>query len=180
MAVRKAGWKQPERMVWYKKDGGMGGAVERPRRNFEDVLWFSKSTKPFVNLTACGKRTSRKGMTNKNPRGNFHTDGGVLVDGIARVPDVITVGDVDLVVEAPVGGIDHGIKHPAMFPPELVRTLILTFAPVGSVILDPFVGSGTTCLVAQALGYDYLGIDKKRAYVALAEQRLKTARAPLV
>ena len=68
------------------------------------------------------------------------------------------MGDVDLVVEALVGGIDEGIKHPAMFPPELARVLIRTFAPPGSVILDPFVGSGTTCLVAQALGYDFLGI----------------------
>jgi len=140
----------------------MGGAVHRPRRNFEDILWFSKTTKPFMDLRACGKPSDRIGMTNLNPHGNFHSDGGVLVDGIARVTDVITVGGLDLVVEAPVSGNDRGINYPARFPAEVVRPLIRTFAQPGSLIVDPFAGSGTTCLVAQSEGYDYFGCDNGR------------------
>lgn len=162
LALRDAGWKQPERMIWLKRDGGMGGAVLRPRRNFEDILWFSKTTRPFMDLRACGKPSDRIGMTNRNPHGNFHSDGGVLVDGVARVTDVITVGDLDLVVEAPVSGNDRGINHPARFPAEVVRPLIRTFAPPGSLIVDPFAGSGTTCLVAQSEGYDFFGCDNGR------------------
>jgi site-specific DNA-methyltransferase (adenine-specific) len=60
-----------------------------------------------------------------------------------------------------------------------VRPLIRTFAPPGSVILDPFCGSGTTCLVAQSEDYGYIGFDNGHVeesgelYAAIASRRLK-------
>jgi len=47
------------------------------------------------------------------------------------------------------------------------------FAPAGSVVLDPFAGSGTTCLVAQSLDYDFIGFDIEQKYVDLTNDRLK-------
>jgi len=48
-ALKGAGWVLIQRSIWYKPDGGPFGSVDRPRRNYEFILWFSKTNKPFVN-----------------------------------------------------------------------------------------------------------------------------------
>ena len=64
-------------------------------------------------------------------------------------------------------------KHPAPFPLELPKTLIQCVAQPNAVILDPFVGSGTTSLAAHELGYCSFGIDNVKKYIEVAEKRLK-------
>ena len=170
-AIWDAGWYRPDESIWYKPDDPPLGATYLPRRNFEHILWFSKIKPPYMDLLACGRRSDCIGMVPANPHGNLHSDGETLEDGIARVTDVIT---------APVSGDDKGTGHPAVYPPELVRPLIRTFAPPGSVILDPFCGSGTTCLVAQSEEYDFIGFDNghvegtEELYADIAARRLKT------
>ena len=65
--------------------------------------------------------------------------------------------------------------HFATFPPELVETPIKAGCPEGGVVLDPFMGSGTTALVAKSLGRHYVGIELNRTYVQMAKRRLKDA-----
>ena len=60
-----------------------------------------------------------------------------------------------------------------MFPIELPRRLIKLFTDPGDIVLDPFLGSGTTALAAKELGRNYIGFDKEEKYVALALDRLK-------
>jgi len=67
------------------------------------------------------------------------------------------------------------IGHPAPFPEELPHRLIQLFTFKGDVVLDPFVGSGTTCLAAMAGGRGYVGYDTNQEYVDLARQRLEQA-----
>jgi DNA modification methylase len=62
--------------------------------------------------------------------------------------------------------------HPAMFPEELVRRALKLFSYEGDVVLDPFNGTGTTCVVAKKLNRVYLGIDISEKYCAIAERRL--------
>jgi site-specific DNA-methyltransferase (adenine-specific) len=69
----------------------------------------------------------------------------------------------------------HG-DHFAVFPPELVETPIKAGCPKGGVVLDPFMGSGTTALVARRLGRKFIGIELNQDYVSLSRGRLeKTA-----
>lgn len=63
-------------------------------------------------------------------------------------------------------------SHFATFPPELVERCIRAGCPPGMPILDPFGGSGTTALVADAFGFDCTLIELNAEYVALARQRL--------
>jgi site-specific DNA-methyltransferase (adenine-specific) len=67
--------------------------------------------------------------------------------------------------------------HPAPFPEDLPYRLIRYLSRVGDVVCDPFVGSGTTTTVAHRLHRRAIGFDLAPAYVAMARQRLRAARA---
>jgi site-specific DNA-methyltransferase (adenine-specific) len=69
------------------------------------------------------------------------------------------------------------IGHPAPFPEELAARVIRLFSYVGDVVLDPFAGSGTTCVAALKAGRHYLGFDIAEEYCTLARKRLASARA---
>jgi site-specific DNA-methyltransferase (adenine-specific) len=62
--------------------------------------------------------------------------------------------------------------HFAVYPEALIETPIKAGCPVGGIVLDPFFGSGTTGVVAQRLGRDYLGIELNPEYIEIAERRL--------
>ncbi len=61
--------------------------------------------------------------------------------------------------------------HFAVFPERLVELCILAGSKPNSVVLDPFIGSGTTALVAQRLGRLYIGIDCNPTYCDMARKR---------
>ncbi|MCQ8893952.1 MAG: site-specific DNA-methyltransferase [Methanolinea sp.] len=63
--------------------------------------------------------------------------------------------------------------HPAMFPEELVMRALKLFSYEGDVVLDPFNGTGTTCVAAKKLNRGYLGIDISEKYCETAKRRLK-------
>jgi DNA modification methylase len=57
-------------------------------------------------------------------------------------------------------------------PTELMRHLVRLVTPVGGVVLDPFLGSGTTAIAAEREGFAWIGIEREAEYVAIAEARL--------
>ena len=67
----------------------------------------------------------------------------------------------------------HG-AHFAVYPPELIKVPILATCPPEGVVLDPFVGSGTTCVVAKESNRKYVGIDISEEYAKLARDRIPT------
>jgi modification methylase len=66
------------------------------------------------------------------------------------------------------------VGHPAPFPYELPQRLIQLYTFKGDNVLDPFAGSGTTCIAAVESGRRYIGYDTNQAYIDLAIQRLET------
>jgi modification methylase len=64
------------------------------------------------------------------------------------------------------------IGHPAPFPVPLAERVIRLYSYRGDVVLDPFMGSGTTCVAAKQTGRHYLGYDIESKYLNLAEKRL--------
>lgn len=67
---------------------------------------------------------------------------------------------------------EYSKKHPAVFPLELPKRLIKMYSFYGDIVLDPFMGRGTTCKAARMLGRQYIGIDIKTEYVSLAKKYL--------
>ena len=62
--------------------------------------------------------------------------------------------------------------HPTQKPEELLRRIILACTKPGETVLDPFVGSGTTSVVAKSLGRNSIGIDNNKKYLEIAKKRL--------
>jgi len=64
-------------------------------------------------------------------------------------------------------------EHPATFPDKIPYDFIKCFCPEGGIVVDPFVGSGTTALAALELKRNFIGFDISREYCELAKKRLK-------
>jgi DNA modification methylase len=63
-------------------------------------------------------------------------------------------------------------NHPAVFPEKLAYDHIVSWSNEGDIILDPFVGSGTTCKMAKQLNRNYIGIDISQEYTDIAQERV--------
>lgn len=161
-ALREFGWTQHRTQIWYKPDVIPLGHKWWPRHCYEQILWFSKSGKPFCDPWADGKPTERLGL--RGYRWSQWSEAPVEErDGIAKVTDVIKV---------PVGLNDKGIEHPAMYPVPLAEKLIMTFCPQGGTLLDNFCGSGSTLVAAKKLDRNYYGFDLEAEYCRIARDRL--------
>jgi site-specific DNA-methyltransferase (adenine-specific) len=75
----------------------------------------------------------------------------------------------------PFWSMPENTDHPTQKPEKLVAKLMLASSHPGDVVLDPFLGSGTTSVVAKKLGRNYLGIEREESYCCLAEKRLALA-----
>ena len=65
-------------------------------------------------------------------------------------------------------------EHPATFPNQLPLDFIECFCPLDGIVLDPFNGSGTTCVAAAKLKRNYIGIDISEKYCDIAKKRIAT------
>ena len=169
LALRDAGWRECEELVWLKSDAPPLGSLRRPRRTWESVLWFGTTHEPYCDLKSCGNRSERLGFEGSlrfGVGGDSPLNGG---QGVGRTGGVARISDV---IVAPVGGNDPDVDHPAMFPQALAEPLIRTFSMEGDLVLDPFCGSGQTLLAAKGCGRRYLGMEREDRYVRIALERL--------
>lgn len=149
LAIREAGWIECEELIWYKPDGGWGGSRLRPRRTWEHLLWYSLSTKPYVNLKACGKPSDRVGgspIQGTNPVYGVNKKG--QHSGVARTTDIFS---------CPVAR--NPTNHTAVFPIGLCEQVIATFCPPDGLVVDPFAGSASTLIAAQKMGRRSMGFE---------------------
>jgi len=174
---RKNGLKLRNRIIWHFNFGLH--ASQRFSGRYETLLWFTKSDDYTFNLDPVrvpqlypGKRHSSKkgvraGKLSGNPLGknpsdfwNFSGEDFFKNNPIWELPNVKS---------------NHPEKtqHPCQFPSELVERCILAFSDPNDLILDPFVGSGTTVIAAMKYNRVGLGIDKSSDYAKLARQRMK-------
>jgi DNA modification methylase len=83
------------------------------------------------------------------------------------------------VIESTVETIKGNI-HPAVYPEFIVQEIIKLLTTEGAIVLDPFLGSGTTAVVAKRLNRKYIGIEIFNEYVDYAEKRLQTIHQPFM
>ncbi len=72
-------------------------------------------------------------------------------------------------------GQDGRAVHPTQKPEEILRRIIIASSNKGDLVLDPFLGSGTTAVVAKKLGRNFIGIEKEPKYIEVANKRIEEA-----
>jgi DNA modification methylase len=174
-ALRADGWYLRQDIIWHKPNPMPESVNDRCTKSHEYIFLLSKSHKyhfdheaikeegviPAGTLAAKGsaERQNQKGVNARPPEYKEY-------DGQRNKRSVWTVNT------KPYSG-----AHFAVFPEELIEPCILAGAPLGGIVLDPFMGSGTTAQVAQDLGRQYIGCELNPKYEKL--QKKRTAQTSL-
>jgi site-specific DNA-methyltransferase (adenine-specific) len=157
--MEKIGFEFYEEILWHKCTAGIrraGTFIQHPFPGYyhpnimtEHILVFRKPGEPIFR-----KRSPHQKEQNRLPIDSLFThDIANNIWNIAPVPPRV-------------------VDHPCPFPEEIPDRLIKLFSYSGDLVLDPFVGSGTTLKVAKHLERDFVGFDIEPKYVALAQRRL--------
>jgi DNA modification methylase len=148
MALRAEGWYLRADIIWEKSNGMPEAVKDRPTRCHEYVFLLTKNPHYFYNAEAIKEETT-EGANKRNKRSVWKIN------------------------QKPYAG-----AHFAVFPEELVKTCMLAGSKEGDLVLDPFVGSGTTGAVANKLKRNFIGIDLNPDYCIMAEERIKKENPP--
>lgn len=155
------------RITWQREKGR--GAKRNWKNSLEDV-WFAVNGEDYkFNLGAV--KIKRKVLApyqiNGKPRDWMGSDEGKFRDTCpSNFWDDITV---------PFWSMPENTSHPTQKPEKLIAKMILASTDEGDVVLDPFLGSGTTSVTAKKLGRHYIGIERDEQYCVFAEERLEMA-----
>lgn len=176
LALRKQGWLWTEEYVWHKKNCHPGKWPNRFRDAWERCLHFTRERHFKMNQEAVmvpmgdWAKTRLKAL-GKNDVVRFDSQVG---SGFGK--NIANWKDRDMAFPSNVlhFATECGNKsHSAAFPKALPQWFIKLLTDPGDLVLDPFVGSGTTCAVAQELGRLSVGIDIKQDYADLASEEVK-------
>ncbi|MDI6807800.1 MAG: site-specific DNA-methyltransferase [Candidatus Eisenbacteria bacterium] len=180
LEMRKQGWLWTEEFIWHKKNCHPGKWPNRFRDAWERCLQFNKSKDFHMYqenvMVPMGKwAETRLRHLGKNDVKRFNSQVGSgfgknIANWIGR--ELAYPSNV-LHLATETGNRNHS----AAFPRALPEWFIKLFTKEGDWVLDPFVGCGTTCEVAQQLGRNSVGIDVEPEYVRLAKKKLGAAQA---
>jgi site-specific DNA-methyltransferase (adenine-specific) len=182
LALRKQGWLWTEEYVWHKRNSYPGKWPNRFRDGWERCLHFTKN-KHFamyqdavrVPMGDWSQSRLRKLSETDKRRDNSRVQSGFgkkIDNWVGRdwaYPDNV----LHLATECSNQG------HSAVFPVELPAWFIKLFTQMGDVVLDPFLGSGTTAVAAKQLDRRCIGIETEPAYIEIANRRLDELQRPL-
>lgn len=171
------GWILRSDIIWSKPSCMPESVTDRPTRAHEYVFLLTKQARYWYDADAIQDKAIN--TTKHRDLGTRGTQGYAAASGaIGRRPQRDSSGGLGsgeyrnartvwTITTEPTP-----FAHFATMPQKLVRRCIVAGCPVGGVVLDPFMGSGTTALVARREGRQYVGIELNPEYVAIAERRL--------
>lgn len=182
------GWIPRNRIIWHKINTPPESAQKRFARKYEMVYWFTKARDDYFFDLAATKIPVAVSSVKRLAYGKS----GVKEPGITRMSGSKQVFDAEEQERKWMeGGVNCGdvwvmpsatgrTRHVAQYPELLVYRPILSTCPRDGLVLDPFMGSGTTAVVAKRLGRRYFGIDLDPRAVEEARKRVAEEPIPLI
>ncbi len=155
------------RITWQREKGR--GAKKNWKNSLEDVFFATKGEEYTFNLEAVKQR--KKVLAPYKEDGK-PKDWQKTKDGNYRNTCPSNFWD-DLAI--PYWSMAENTAHPTQKPEKLIAKFVLASSNKGDVVLDTFMGSGTTCVVAKKLNRKYIGIEQNPLYSAWAQKRLEMA-----
>jgi site-specific DNA-methyltransferase (adenine-specific) len=186
LALIDDGWLLRADCIWHKPNAMPSSAKSRPTIDHEYIFFFTKSAEYHYDADAVREPhvTFSEHSRMRGGRRHFGKRGGTPEAGKNGGSNNLHDGRWDQAFH-PLGRNKRTVwsiplskfreAHFAVFPERLVENCVLAGSPPGGLVLDPFLGSGTTAVVAKKLGRNYLGIDCSAEYCQMAERRLEGA-----
>lgn len=186
LALQDAGWWLRSDCIWHKPNAMPSSVKTRPTIDHEYIFFFSRQKEYYYNANAIREPhvTFSEKSRMKGGRNHFHKRGGTPESGKNGGQSNLHDGRWDQAFH-PEGRNKRTVwsislskfreAHFAVFPQSLAETCIKATSTPGGLVLDPFLGSGTTAVAAQALKRDYLGIDQSAEYCEIARRRIAAA-----
>jgi site-specific DNA-methyltransferase (adenine-specific) len=184
LALMDDGWLLRADCIWHKPNAMPSSAKSRPTIDHEYVFFLTKSAEYYYDADAVREPhvTFSEHSRMRGGRRHFGKRGGTPEAGKNGGSNNLHDGRWDQAFH-PLGRNKRSVwsiplskfreAHFAVFPEKLVENCMLAGSPPGGLVLDPFLGSGTTALVAKKLDRNYLGIDCSPDYCQMAERRLE-------
>ena len=188
IAMIDSNWILRNKLVWIKRNAMPESVQDRWKKAHEYIFFFVKNKKYYFNLDAIRtphKLVSIKRAEYEQGRNALGQNASSLGDkskeyGMpARVVKLNPKGAVPpdfLDINTNCRTKDTITEHYATYPMDLISPLIKAGCPEGGVVLDPFNGSGTTCVVAKLLNKNYIGIDISKKYCDIANARINSIK----
>jgi DNA modification methylase len=183
LALSSNGWILRSDIIWHKPNAMPSSIKTRPTTDHEYIFMFSKSDKYHYNADAIREPhvTFSENSRMKGGRNHFGKDGGTPENGKNKGNSNLHHGRWDVAFH-PMGRNKRTVwnvplskfreAHFAVFPERLIEPCVLAGAPEGGIVMDPFLGSGTTALVAKKNNRKYVGIDINSHYCEIARRRI--------
>jgi len=170
-ALRADGWYLRQDIIWHKPNPMPESVQDRCTKAHEYIFLLTKSQKYYYDIDSIKEDAVTAGNISASFQGRqgtaeYHAQSG----GVGSEAKEYLNKNKRSVWTIPVK--PYAGAHFAVFPTELIEPCILAGAPTGGIVLDPFMGSGTTAQVAQTLGRKYLGCELNPDYKALQDKRL--------
>ena len=171
-ALRSDGWYLRQDIIWHKPNPMPESVKDRCTKSHEYIFLLSKNKKYYydhesIKEPAVGERWGGNTPINMNNTKDTNNQFSGLTRPRRMVYDKRNKRSVWKITNRPYKG-----AHFAVYPEELIKPCILAGSQKGDIILDPFMGSGTTAFVAKSLGRDYIGCELHEDYGKLIQQRV--------
>ena len=168
-ALRADGWYLRQDIIWHKPNPMPESVRDRCTKSHEYIFLLSKNRKYYYDNEAI-KEPAKDWGTRDRSKGKYHNEGTGLQphSGLEKSYPTKNKRSVWSITNKPYRG-----SHFAVFPPDLIEPCIKAGSQEGDCILDPFMGSGTTAMVAKSLGRDYIGCELHEDYGNLIEKRIR-------
>ena len=175
-ALRADGWYLRQDIIWHKPNPMPESVKDRCTKAHEYIFLLSKNNKYYYDNEAIKEPTVTKdnSIRARDITKLNNTPGRTKMGGLkTNNYDKRNKRSVWTVTTKPYKG-----AHFAVFPPDLIEPCILAGSEEGDLILDPFMGSGTTAMVAKTLGRDYIGCELHQEYGELIQKRINDIPIP--
>lgn len=203
LALQSAGWYLRSDIIWNKPNAMPESVKTRPTASHEYLFLLSKSRKYYYDYEAIkepaktwtGRAASfdrsgnavsshiipgqsaaqhRPRVDKQSGHGARHVGFNARYTGSEKSPKR-NKRDVWTVATRPCKE-----AHFATFPPDLIRPCILAGSPLEGIVFDPFMGAGTTAMVAKEEGRNYVGFELNPAYIEIANKRISGAKSKYI
>ena len=193
--LRSKGWYLRQDIIWEKGNPLPESVTDRCTKSHEYIFLMSKSQKYYFDYEAIQEEATSSGKPRvfgaNNQKGTLRNDVGRVFNPRTKncqydgqKPNSFHLSrengepDKEYYVRNKRDVCSVNVKpckeaHFATYPFELIKPCILAGCPENGIVLDPFMGSGTTAIVARSLNRNYIGVELNPEYIKIAQKRLE-------